>query len=212
MDNALKATGRPIVYSLCQYGWDSVWAWGPTVNGNLWRTTDDIQDNYRSMAENGFTQAGLAKYAAPGHWNDPDMLEVGNGGMNAEEYRTHMSLWAILASPLLAGNDLTKMDADSRATLMNEDVIAIDQDALGKQGDRVTAVGPFEIWSKPLSGGRTAIALFNRGRDDEQMSLPKASVLGLHSMTLLKNVWSPSDTGMGPWKVKQHGVILLIVK
>jgi len=212
MDNALKATGRPIVYSLCQYGWDSVWTWGPSVSGNLWRTTDDIQDNYRSMAENGFTQAGLAKYASPGHWNDPDMLEVGNGGMNAEEYRTHMSLWAILASPLLAGNDLTKMDADSRATLMNKDVIAIDQDALGKQGDRVTAVGPFETWSKPLSGGRMAVALFNRGRDDEQMSMPKASTLGMGSMTLVKNVWSPADTGMGPWKVKAHGVILLIVK
>jgi alpha-galactosidase len=212
MDNALRATGRPIVFSLCQYGWDSVWKWGPSVDGNLWRTTDDIQDNYRSMAENGFTQAGLAKYAAPGHWNDPDMLEVGNGGMSAEEYRTHMSLWAILASPLLAGNDLTKMDADSRATLMNKDVIAIDQDPMGKQGDRVTTVGPFETWSKPLSGGRMAVALFNRGRDDEEMAMPTAAALGLSNMTLVKNVWAPGETNMGPWKVKAHGVVLLIVK
>ncbi len=212
MDKALKATGRPIVYSLCQYGWDSVWAWGPSVGGNLWRTTDDIQDNYRSMAENGFTQAGLAKYAAPGHWNDPDMLEVGNGGMTTDEYQTHMSLWAILAAPLLAGNDLTKMNADARAILMNKDVIAIDQDRLGRQGDRVNAVGPFETWSKPLSDGRMAVALFNRGRDTESMALPSASALGMKKITSIKNVWSPDDHGHGPWMIPKHAVVLLIVQ
>ncbi len=212
MDKALAATGRPIVYSLCQYGFDSVWTWGPSVGANLWRTTGDIQDNYRSMAENGFTQAGLAKYASPGHWNDPDMLEVGNGGMSPDEYRTHMSLWAILASPLLAGNDLTKMNADARAILMNKDVIAIDQDALGKQGDRVSAVGPFEVWSKPLSGEGMAVALFNRGEDAEQMSLPEPSALGMASLGSVKNVWSPGDTGKGPWMVPKHGVVLLVIK
>ena len=107
MRDALHATGRPIVYSLCQYGEDAVWEWGASVGGNLWRTTGDISDNYTRMADIGFGQAGLAAFAGPGHWNDPDMLEVGNGKMNTEEYRTHMSLWAILAAPLLAGNDLS---------------------------------------------------------------------------------------------------------
>jgi len=107
MHDALKSTGRPIVYSLCQYGNDAVWEWGASVGGNLWRTTGDISDKYASMEEIGFRQAGLARFAGPGHWNDPDMLEVGNGGMNADEYRTHMSLWAMLAAPLLAGNDLS---------------------------------------------------------------------------------------------------------
>jgi len=212
MDKALKATGRPIVFSLCQYGWDSVWTWGPTVGGNLWRTTDDIQDNYLSMANIGFAQAGLAKYAGPGHWNDPDMLEIGNGGMNADEYRTHMSLWAMLAAPLLAGNDLTKMSPDAKSILMNKDVIAVDQDSLGKQGDRVSAIGPFETWSKPLSGGRMAVALFNRGHDVEKMSLPAASALGMKTISSVKNVWTPTDAGKGPWMVPEHGVVLLVVQ
>src|SRR5579875_821488 len=113
MHKALLATGRPIVFSLCQYGEDAVWEWGTSVGGNLWRTTGDISDNYTRMSDIGFGQAGLAKFAGPGHWNDPDMLEVGNGKMNDEEYRTHMSLWAILAAPLLAGNDLATMTDDT---------------------------------------------------------------------------------------------------
>ncbi len=211
MDKALKATGRPIVYSLCQYGWDSVWTWGPSVDGNLWRTTGDIDDSYRRMAEIGFSQAGLAKYASPGHWNDPDMLEVGNGKMTTDEYTTHMTLWAILAAPLLAGNDLTKMSAADKAILTNKDVIAIDQDALGKQGDRVSAVGPFEVWSKPLKDGSVAVALFNRGEDSEKIALPAASALGLKSIQTIRDVWSPGDTTKGPWLVSGHGVELLIV-
>jgi alpha-galactosidase len=109
MDAAIKATGRPMVYSLCQYGVAQVWRWGGSVGGNLWRTTGDINDHFSRMVQIGLGQAGLSKYAKPGEWNDPDMLEVGNGGMNPIEYRTHMSLWALLAAPLLAGNDLTKM-------------------------------------------------------------------------------------------------------
>jgi alpha-galactosidase len=211
MHKALQATGRPIYFSLCQYGWDSVWKWGPTVGGNSWRTTDDIQDNYMSMSNIGFSQAGLSKYAAPGHWNDPDMLEVGNGKMNGNEYRTHMSLWAILAAPLLAGNDLSQMSADTKAILMNKEVIAIDQDPLGKQGDRVSADGPFEVWSKPLKDGVLAVGLFNRGHDAEQMSLPLQK-LGLSAGSKIHNVWNPSDSGHGPWMVPEHGVVLLIVK
>ena len=211
MDMALKATGRPITYSLCQYGWDSVWTWGPTVGGNLWRTTGDIQDNYRSMAEIGFSQAGLAKYAAPGHWNDPDMLEIGNGKMTTDEYTTHMTLWSLLAAPLLAGNDLTRMSPADRAILMNKDVIAIDQDALGKQGDRISAAGPFEVWTKPLKDGSVAVGLFNRGEDTEAMALPPASALGLKSVKSIRDVWSPGDATKGPWLVSGHSVELLIV-
>lgn len=211
MDKALKATGRPIVYSLCQYGWDSVWKWGPSVDGNLWRTTGDINDTYSRMAEIGFSQAGLAKYASPGHWNDPDMLEVGNGKMSTDEYTTHMTLWAILAAPLLAGNDLTKMSPADKAILTNKDAIAIDQDALSKQGDRVSAEGPFEVWSKPLKDGSVAVALFNRGEDTEKMSLPSASAIGLGSIRTIRDVWSPSDSSKGPWAVPGHGVELLIV-
>jgi alpha-galactosidase len=211
MHKALQATGRPIFFSLCQYGWDSVWKWGPTVGGNSWRTTDDIQDNYMSMSNIGFSQAGLAKYAGPGHWNDPDMLEVGNGKMKYNEYLTHMSLWAILAAPLLAGNDLSQMSAETKSILMNKDVIAIDQDPLGKQGDRVSADGPFEVWSKPLKDGSIAVGLFNRGHDAEQMSLPLQK-LGLSASSKVHNVWNPSDSGHGPWMVPEHGVVLLIVK
>jgi alpha-galactosidase len=210
MHQALIATGRPIYFSLCQYGWDSVWKWGPTVGGNSWRTTDDIEDNYMSMSNIGFSQAGLSKYAGPGHWNDPDMLEVGNGGMKHNEYLTHMSLWAILAAPLLAGNDLSKMSDETKSILLNKDVIAIDQDPLGKQGDRVSADGPFEVWSKPLQNGSIAVGLFNRGHDAEQMSLP-LDKLGLSADSKVHNVWNPSDTGHGPWMVPEHGVVLLIV-
>ncbi|HZD44671.1 MAG TPA: glycoside hydrolase family 27 protein [Acidobacteriaceae bacterium] len=211
MHKALQGTGRPIYFSLCQYGWDSVWKWGPTVGGNSWRTTDDIQDNYMSMSNIGFSQAGLAKYAGPGHWNDPDMLEVGNGKMKYNEYLTHMSLWAILAAPLLAGNDLSQMTAETKSILMNKDVIAIDQDPLGKQGDRVSADGPFEVWAKPLKDGSVAVGLFNRGHDAEQMSLPLAK-LGLSAGSKVHNVWNPSDSGHGPWMVPEHGVVLLVIK
>jgi alpha-galactosidase len=208
MHKALQATGRPIYFSLCQYGWDSVWKWGTTVGGNSWRTTDDIEDSYMSMSNIGFSQAGLSKYAGPGHWNDPDMLEVGNGKMKYNEYLTHMSLWAILAAPLLAGNDLSQMTAETKSILLNKDVIAIDQDPLGKQGDRVSAEGPFEVWSKPLKDGGLAVGLFNRGHDAEQMSLPLQK-LGLSAGSKVHNVWNPSDNGHGPWMVPEHGVVLL---
>src|ERR1700690_3919513 len=162
MHNALVATGRPIVFSLCQYGWQDVWKWGPAVGGNLWRTTGDIEDNYARMATIGFGQLALAQYAGPGHWNDPDMLEVGNGGMTGDEYRTHMSLWAILAAPLLAGNDLSKMTPETVAILTNRDVIAIDQDIAGRQGDRISALGLTEDWGRKLADGSMAVGIFNR--------------------------------------------------
>ncbi|MGI8772253.1 MAG: glycoside hydrolase family 27 protein [Acidobacteriaceae bacterium] len=213
MHEGLEAAGRPIVLSLCQYGWDSVWKWGPQAGANLWRTTGDINDSYDRMSVIGFGQAGLARYAAPGHWNDPDMLEVGNGKMTGDEYRTHMSLWAMLAAPLLAGNDLSKMTPETRSILMNKDVIAIDQDALGKQGDRVTATGPFEVWARPLRDGSQAVALFNRGEDEEAMELPFAAV-SVRPGYKARDVWGQRDFVLGnsySVRVPRHGVVLLRV-
>lgn len=195
MRDALLKTGRPIVYSLCQYGEDAVWRWGPQVGGNLWRTTGDISDRYQSMSNIGFGQAGLSKYAAPGHWNDPDMLEVGNGGMNAEEYKTHMSLWAILAAPLLAGNDLSTMTPETIALLTNKEVIAIDQDTLGKQGDRVWAEGPLEIWVRRLNDGSSAVGMFNRNGAPMEMKF-HLSLLGYKGSAHLRDVWAAKDLPM----------------
>jgi alpha-galactosidase len=214
MRDALRSTGRPIVYSLCQYGDDAVWEWGPTVGGNLWRTTGDISDKYARMAEIGFSQAGLARFAGPGHWNDPDMLEVGNGGMTADEYRTHMSLWAILAAPLLAGNDLSTMTPETVALLTNHDVIAVDQDAAGKQGDRVSSVGPIEVWVRPLADGSKAVGIFNRhpGALTARVDLHS---LGFSQAIKAKDLWLGKDLGSigSPYTVKipAHGVLFLKV-
>jgi alpha-galactosidase len=212
MHRELVKTGRPIVYSLCQYGDDAVWQWGASVGGNLWRTTGDISDRYARMETIGFSQAGLAKYAGPGHWNDPDMLEVGNGGMKPDEYKMHMSLWAILAAPLLAGNDLTTMTPETIAILTNKEVVAIDQDSAGKQGDRVWAEGPLEIWARPLSGGSKAVALFNRQSGPLPIELP-FSVLGFKGPVHIRDVWAAKDIGImdgsTTMTVPGHGVILL---
>ncbi len=213
MRDALRSTGRPIVFSLCQYGDDAVWEWGASVGGNLWRTTGDISDNYNRMADIGFGQAGLARFAGPGHWNDPDMLEVGNGKMNTEEYRTHMSLWAILAAPLLAGNDLANMSPDTLAILTNREVIAVDQDALGKEGDRVYAEGPIEVWSRPLSGGAVAVGVFNR-----QNGVLPAHVdftrLGFKHTVHARDLWLHKDLTLPEHydvQLPPHGVLMLRV-
>jgi alpha-galactosidase len=214
MRDALRKTGRPIVYSFCQYGDDAVWRWGAAAGGNLWRTTDDINDTYLRMATIGFGQAGLAKFAGPGRWNDPDMLEVGNGGMKLDEYRTHMSLWAILAAPLLAGNDLSVMSPETVALLTNKEVLAIDQDSAGKQGDRFSAEGPLEIWVRPLADGSKTVGLFNRhpGPMDMQVDFPE---LGYKGAVKVRDVWEAKDLGsvQGVYKVvvPAHGVVLLRV-
>jgi alpha-galactosidase len=194
MHRALVRTGRPIVYSLCQYGVGSVWEWGPSVGGNLWRTTDDIRDQYRSMALIGFSQAGLEKFAGPGHWNDPDMLEIGNGGMNDDQYRTQMSLWAMLAAPLIAGNDLSRMDDATKSILINKEVIAVDQDKLGIQGHRV---GPPQIWVKPLSNGAKAVAIFNYVTDDEaEPTTLSMKEIGFVGAVHVRDLWVHKDLGI----------------
>ena len=211
MHNALLATGRPMVFSLCQYGNDAVWEWGASVGGNLWRTTGDVTDSYARMEEIGFSQAGLAKFAGPGHWNDPDLLEIGNGGMNIEEYRTQISLWAILAAPLIATNDLTQMTPETKALLTNKDLIAIDQDRAGKEGDRVLAEGPVEIWERPLADRGAAIGIFNRHPGPMKATVDLGKLGFTHAKML--DVWAGTDTRVSPgpttFNLPGHSVVLL---
>ena len=215
MHDALAATGRPIVYSLCQYGMERVWRWGPSVGGNLWRTTGDISDHYDRMALIGFQQNGLQSFAGPGHWNDPDMLEIGNGGMSHDEYVTHMSLWAMLAAPLLAGNDLSKMSAADLAILTNKEVIAVDQDAKGAQGRRVAQEGPLEVWAKPLADGSYAVGLFNGSESAAPITLELKDI-GMSSSAQIRDLWAHRDLGSfsGSYTVTvaKHGAAMLKVK
>ncbi len=215
MGDALRNSGRSILYSLCQYGRGDVWKWGPEVSGNSWRTTGDIRDTWDSMAKIGFDQDKLQPFAAPGHWNDPDMLEIGNGGMNTNEYRLHMSLWALLASPLLAGNDLRNMQPEIKEILTNAEVIAVDQDKKGEQGKRILQSGEQEIWMRPLEDGAQAVALFNRAADSKSMTV-KWSDLGLTGKPKkLRDLWAHKDldpsAGEYSVAVPGHGVVLLRV-
>lgn len=215
MYDALKKTGRPIVYALCQYGMQKGWEWAASVGGNLWRTDDDIRDNYFSMAELGFGQAGLERFAGRGHWNDPDMLEIGNGGMTEDEYRTHMSLWCILAAPLIAGNSLVTMGPETVALLTNPEVIAVDQDPLAVQGHRVMQEGPLEVWMKPLEDGSRAVGLFNRGWGAMPVTVTFRDI-GLGDSANVRNLWTRKDLGRFQVTytalVPQHGVVLIKVK
>jgi alpha-galactosidase len=213
MHDALKKTGRPIVYSLCEYGWDLVWRWGADVGGNLWRTTGDIEDRYDSMSRIGFGQAGQESFAGPGHWNDPDMLEIGNGGMRHEEYVTHMTLWCLLAAPLLAGNDLNRVTPEDASILLNKEAIAIDQDPKGVQGHRVSSEGPLEVWAKPLADGSVAVGLFSRaGAFPVKVSFKD---LGLTGAVHVRDLWQHKDLGdfSGDFtaQVPRHGAVMLRV-
>jgi alpha-galactosidase len=213
MGDALQRSGRPIVYSFCEYGEAAVWVWGPQAGANLWRTTGDIQDNWKSMSANGFSQDALAPYAAPGHWNDPDMLEVGNGGMSATEYQTHFSLWSLLAAPLIAGNDLRHMSEETIGLLTNREVIAIDQDPLGHQARRIWQRDGIEIWARPLADGRWAAGIFNR-TDAAQPVRVTWSDLGLKSAPAgLRDLWlhrpEPADPDGWAGSIPAHGVKLL---
>ncbi len=211
MGDALLATGRPIVYSLCQYGRLDVWKWGPDVGGNLWRTTGDIRDAWDSMSRIGFGQKDLAPFARPGHWNDPDMLEIGNGAMSDDEYRTHMSLWSLLAAPLLAGNDLRTMTPAIHDILTNREVIAIDQDPAGRQGTRAWASGDVEIWTRPLADGSYAVAAFNRGAAAASIPVRWAS-LEITAHGTVRDVWTHTNVdGKGAELVAivpSHGVAM----
>ncbi len=160
--DALARAGHPIVFSICEWGSSAPWEWGPAT-GNLWRTTGDIEDNWNGMVSILDISGQHASAARPGAWNDPDMLEVGNGGMTDDEYRAHFSLWAIMAAPLMAGNDVRTMSAATREILLNHEVIAVGQDSLGVQGTLVQERTPeLQVWMKPLRDGSRAVVLFNR--------------------------------------------------
>jgi alpha-galactosidase len=214
MGKALKATGRPIVYSFCQYGWDAVWEWGPALGANSWRTTDDINPHWDRIYAILEQQEGLEEYAGPGRWNDPDMLEVGNGKLSLDENRAHFSMWAMLAAPLLAGNDLTNMKPEVKAVLTNRDVIALDQDPLGKQASRIYSEGEVEVWTRPLSGGALAVAVLNAG-DNRYSTHPfhlDLAKLGLHGTQQGKDLWSGKAvelTGNMPLEIAKHEVLLV---
>jgi alpha-galactosidase len=169
MGDALRKAGRPVVYSLSQSGDFDIWKWGPQTGANLWRTTPDISDTWNSMSQRGFRQLDLSAWSGPGHWSDPDMLEIGNGGMTADEYRTQMSLWSMLPAPLLAGNDLRTMDATTREILLNREVIAVDQDVAGHPARRLERQGDVEVLVRDMSDGSVVVGFFNRG--DHQASV-----------------------------------------
>lgn len=207
MRDALYEAGRPVVFSLCEWGKSKSWEWAKDV-GHLWRTTGDIVDRWDAMMAIFDAQKDLANYAGPGHWNDPDMLEVGNGGMTDEEYRTHFSLWCMLAAPLMAGNDLRMMSDETLAILTNREMIAINQDSLGKQAYCFRDNGDYEIWVKKLSGDERAVCLLNRSDEKKSVEVDFSVLLAanddywkissgdLQNYTI-RDVWEHQDVKQG---------------
>ncbi len=228
MRAALDASGRPIVFSICEWGTAKPWLWAKGI-GNLWRTTGDISDKWQdhkkwpdgSCCSNGMVdildqQVGLESYAGPGHWNDPDMLEVGNGGMTTAEYRAHFSLWAILAAPLIAGNDLRDMKPEIRDILTHKEVIAVDQDPAGNEGRRVRKNGDLEVWSKVLQDGSRAVVLFNRGTADAEIGVSWEELgYPAHLSAKVRDLWLAKDLGehKGTFSatVAPHSVVMVTV-
>jgi alpha-galactosidase len=221
---ALNSSGRPIVLSICEWGTAKPWLWGAEVGGNLWRTTGDIMDRWdgKEKWSSGMLvildqQVGLESFAGPGHWNDPDMLEVGNGGMTTTEYRSHFGLWSILAAPLIAGNDLRSMTPEIQQILTNKEVIAIDQDPLGRQGRRVWKEGDLEIWARPLVDGSRAVVLFNRGASEQPINVNWTQLAyPAHITASVRDLWQHTDlgkfTGEFGATVPSHGVVMVTVK
>jgi len=214
MRDALQATGRQIMFSICEWGANKPWLWGPSV-GQLWRTTGDITDTWDSMTSILDQNSVLAQYAGPGHWNDPDMLEVGNGGMTDTEYRAHFSLWSMMAAPLIAGNDISNMTEATKEILLNKEVIAIDQDPAGIQGSKIRDDGDYEVWVKPLSNGDKAVLFFNRSQSSTTMNL-NISDLGLNdaSVYIVRDLWEHSEsatTNLISAVVPSHGAAMFRV-
>ncbi|PIN08187.1 Alpha-D-galactosidase (melibiase) [Handroanthus impetiginosus] len=182
MRDALNSTGRIIFYSLCEWGVNDPALWAGKI-GNSWRTTDDIVDTWESMTAIADINDKWAAYAGPGGWNDPDMLEVGNGGMTYQEYRAHFSIWALMKAPLLIGCEVRNMTAETYEILTNEEVIAVNQDPLGIQGRKAHTDGPddcYQIWAGPLSGQRLVVALWNRCSEPATITA-KWGAIGLES-------------------------------
>jgi alpha-galactosidase len=203
MSRALRASGRPIVFSMCEWGGSKPWLWAAGVS-HLWRTTGDIQDCWdcsRSWGGMGVAhivdqQAELYPYAGPGHWNDPDMLEVGNGGLNAAETRSHFSLWCLWAAPLMAGNDVRHMSMETALVLTQPELIAVDQDPLGVQGRRVRDDGAKEVWAKPLVDGSKAVLLLNRGSETGKIRVAFEEIgLAASGHARVRDLWKRADLG-----------------
>jgi alpha-galactosidase len=180
MRDGLYAAKRPIVFSICEWGSNKPWEWAGEV-GHLWRTTGDISDSWNSMINIFSQQKDLSSYAGIGHWNDPDMLEIGNGGMTTEEYKTHFSLWCMLAAPLLAGNDVQKMTEETKSILLNKEIIALDQDSLGRQARCWRDNGDYQIWTKILSNNEKAVCLLNRSDEKKTVLVDFALLVQIRS-------------------------------
>ena len=224
MRDALAKSGRPIVFSICEWGSTKPWLWAGPV-GNLWRSTGDIidkWDGHEKWGGNGVVQIldledGLESYAGPGHWNDPDMLEVGNGGLNVAESRAHFSMWCILAAPLIAGNDIRSMTPEIRDILTNAGAIAIDQDPLGAQGKRVRKSNGLEVWSKQLADGGRAVALLNRSASEADIAVSWTEIGYPETLAAsVRDIWAKKDLGalkgQTSASVPSHGVVLLRIK
>src|SRR3954447_219142 len=220
MRAALDRLDRDFVYSLCQYGWGNVWEWGQEVGGNLWRVTGDITDTWPSMSGIGFQQTGHEKYAGPGHWNDTDMLVVGQVGwgrwpaqrptnLTPSEQLTHMSLWALQAAPLLIGADLSHADDFTINLLGNREVLAVNQDPLGKAAARLASDTWTQVWARPLADGTMAVGLFNRAPEPMPMSVKLADI-GLAGNQPVRSLWTqkdlPTATNVYETTVPRHGV------
>jgi alpha-galactosidase len=221
MRGALDRCGRDIVFSLCQYGMGDVWEWGASVGGNCWRTTGDINDSWSSMSGIGFGQNGHERFAAPGHWNDPDMLVVGRVGwgpslhpsrLKPHEQITHITLWCLLSAPLLIGCDMSAMDDFTLALLTNGEVLAIDQDPLGKPASRLKLDGAKEVWARPLADGTLTVGLFNRGTTSQDIQVGWED-LKLQGAQTVRDLWAKKDLGRFTERfqatVPVHGAVLL---
>jgi alpha-galactosidase len=222
MRGVLDTLDRDVVFSLCQYGWGRVWEWGDEVGGNLWRVTGDITDSWPSMSGIGFQQTGHEKYAGPGHWNDTDMLVVGKvawgrgepqpSRLTPNEQITHISLWALQAAPLLIGADMAQLDEFTINLLGNPEVLAVNQDVLGKAAGRLLGDGRTDVWARPLSDGTMAVGLFNRGPEATVMAAT-FSDLGLSGSQPVRDLWRHQDLGRKSGKfsvtVPRHGAILV---
>lgn len=220
MSDALRASGRPIVFSICP-GKSTPWLWGKAI-ANVWRTSGDIGDSWDvwDNVHGGLgvmtildTQVGLEAFSGPGYWNDPDMLVVGLGGMTETEYRAHFSLWAMLAAPLIAGNDLRKMDESTMTILLNKEIIAIDQDPLGRQASRVAKNGDREVWARPLASGGRAVLFLNRGSATSDISIGWPALgYPTHLRARVRDLWAhkdrPAATGRITASVKSHEAVV----
>lgn len=230
MSAALRRQNRDIVFSLCQYGMGEVWKWGAEAGGNSWRTTPDVIDswsvregNYYSVSDS-FTQGNRAQYAGPGHWNDPDMLVVGKIGwgpklrstrLTPDEQYSHISLWCLLAAPLLIGCDMTQLDDFTLGLLTNDEVIEVDQDPLGRQAVRISQNGDGEVWAKDMEDGSKAVGLFNRGEAPTKV-MANLTELGLNKPQSVRDLWRQKDLGQFEKEfsatVPSHGVVLVRIR